>query len=106
MVLELEMTETECKVRGPYIRSQSVSGKPYRKSVHPLYPNGHITQWWRKDNVFTSSTRRRVDAVKTLLLRRVPAGIDTFVSHIKSYMISSYSYGCIQMNWYTCQRKS
>ena len=42
----------------------------------PIVPNGHITQEWRKDNVFTTSTRRRrrrVDVVKTLLLRRMPA---------------------------------
>ena len=32
-------------------------------------------QWWRKDNVFTTSTRRRVDVVKTLLSRPVPAGM-------------------------------
>ena len=54
------------------------------------YPNGHITQWWRKDNVFTTSTRRRrrrVDVVKTLLLRRVPAGM-----YKHSHKIYSWNY--------------
>ena len=32
--------------------------------------------------------------------------ISTFVSHVKSYMISSYSSECIQMNCYICQRNS
>ena len=32
--------------------------------------------------------------------------IRTFVSHVKSYMISSYSSECIQMNCYICQRNS
>ena len=30
--------------------------------------------------------------------------ISTFVCHVKSYMISSYSYGCIQMNYYIWHR--
>ena len=33
-------------------------------------------------------------------------GIGTFVSHIKSYLIYSYSYVCIQMNCFICQRNS
>ena len=32
--------------------------------------------------------------------------IGTFVAHIKSYMISSYSYEFTQMNCYICQRNS
>ena len=44
------------------------------------YPYRHITQGWRNDNVFITSKRRRrrrFDVVKTLLLRRVPAGMKT-----------------------------
>ena len=41
------------------------------------------------------------------LMRKVRThSISTFVSHVKSYIISSYSSECIQMNCYICQRNS
>ena len=44
------------------------------------YHNSKIlTYTWRNNNVFITSKRRRrrhLDVMKTLLLRRVPAGID------------------------------
>ena len=41
------------------------------------------------------------------LMRKVRThSISTFVSHVKSYMISSYSSECIQMNCYICQCNS
>ena len=45
-----------------------------------VHPNGHMTQYWRNDNVFITSKRRhrrRLDVLQTLLLRRVPSGMYT-----------------------------
>ena len=48
-----------------YLALRQLKGRQRRRSY--LYPNRHITQQWRKDNVFTTSRRRRMP--------HVPAGI-------------------------------
>ena len=56
-------------------RGLSLLGRPTRRCTSP---NRHMTQQWRNDNVFITSKRRqrrRLDVMKTLLLRCVPDGL-------------------------------
>ena len=73
----------------------------FSPQVHP--PNGHMTQYWRKDNVFTSPTRRRrrrVDVVKTLLLRRVPAGLRLGIQVSNILLLGiTFSFGATLFGW-------